>query len=46
MFKCQKENKNLTFKEQIKDMLNSNYEKDLKSLIMYIKSSDTKIKIP
>ena len=44
IFKCQKENKNLSFKDQIKDMLNSNNEKDLKTLIMYIKSSDPKIK--
>ena len=44
IFKCQKESKNFSFKEQIRDMLNSNNEKDLKTLIMYIKSSDPKIK--
>ena len=44
IFKCQKENKNLLLKEEIKEMLNSNNLEDIKKLKYYIDSSDPKIK--
>jgi SHAQKYF class myb-like DNA-binding protein len=46
IFKCQKENKNLNsaLKDEIKEMLNSNNQEDIKKLKYYIDSSDPKIK--